>query len=317
MEKDLTLEIAKLIGEPINPSLPVPVEIGEIADVDTADPGEKVWYFADLDDDVDEILDVNATTGAITPVKRSPLNDTQLTFDAFHSQLEYVLVDTVLGSPDTDVLARKKEAISRGLDKLELRLILKAITDSGDIAEISIVSGEDLYDVIMKAKHAVEDYGDDYVLLCGPDVKEAIDLYDKKKADNFNYNVTLPATLQRLGINVVKVFGKVKYVGSDSVAEPLMDEDKFILLARNSRIAKGKPMAFIRRKISADIAKLMGADVDKAQRAVVVNPTPVIVGGTNTLAYGIYAYESIIWAIKNPKAVVKSADLSAIIGSNL
>ena len=65
--------------------------------------------------------------------------------------------------------------------------------------------------------------------------------------------------------------------------------------------------------ISADIAKLMGADVDNTQRALIVNPVPVNVAGSNTLAYGVFGYESIIWCLKNRKAVVKSANLASII----
>ena len=53
-------------------------------------------------------------------------------------------------------------------------------------------------------------------------------------------------------------------------------------------------------KISPDIAKLMGADVDTAQRALIVNPTPVNKSGIPTLAYAIYGYESNIFTITNP-----------------
>lgn len=311
IDKDLHLEIAKLVGEPINPSLPVPMAISAIADVDSADPGEKVFYFASEDTDDDEIYDVDVN-GAITVVKRVPLADTALTFKGLNSKLEYVLLDSVLSSPDVDVLARKKEAITRGMDKLELRLILKAIVDAGGITTITPTSNEDLYDVIMRAKHTLEDYGDSYALLCGSAVKEAIDTYDKDKASSFNYNVGLTAKLRELGMDVMKIFGTVKTTG-DSAQERLLDTNKFIMVARNSTIAKGKPIHFVRRRISADIAKLMGADIDQAQRALVVNPTPVNVSGTNTLGYGVYGYESIIWAIKNKRAVVKSADLSAIL----
>jgi len=305
------LEIAKLIGEPINPSLPTPMEVSAIADVDTANPGEKVFYFADLDEDVDEIYDVNSN-GAITVVKRTPLSDTQLTFKGLNSKLEYVLLENVLSSPDVDVLGRKKERISHGMDKLELRLILKAIMDASGIATITPVSGEDIYDVIMRAKHAIEDYGDNFVLLVGSTVKEKIDTYDKDNVTSFNYNVALKARLKDVDIEVVKIFGKVKTTG-DSVSTVLLDANKMILVARNSRIAEGKPLHFVRRRISPDIAKLMGADVDKAQRALIVNPTPVNVAGTNTLAYGVYGYESYIWCVKNPKAIVKTSDLSGIL----
>jgi hypothetical protein len=56
--------------------------------------------------------------------------------------------------------------------------------------------------------------------------------------------------------------------------------------------------------ISPEIAKLMGATVDNAQRALIVNPTPVNLAGVNTLAYGCYGYESIIFCITNPKMIV-------------
>ena len=91
-----------------------------------------------------------------------------------------------------------------------------------------------------------------------------------------------------------------------------MDAKKIILLAKNSRIAEGKPIKFVRRRISAEIASLMGADVDKAQRAIVVTNTPTIVSGTNKLAYGVYGYESVIFCITNPLALC-IADCSAIL----
>lgn len=325
MDKNLYLEIAKTIGEPIDVNLPVPVEISEIADTDTAEPGEKLYNLAQLDEEVDEILTIE-TDCRVNAVKVDPKTDTLVAFQGLNSRLKYVCVDTILngsdgkGNPDLGVLARKKEAITRGMDKLELYRILKAIIDSASIDEISVASNEDLYDVIMKAKHAVEDYGDNYVLLCGSKVKEAIDLYDKKKADNFNYNVTLTAKLAELGITVMKIFGQVKTgdLSSQSTVK-LLDQNKFILLARNSRLTEGKPIHFVRRRISPDIAQSMGADVDSAQRALFVNPFPVNVGGTNpnTLAYGVYGYEAIVEVIKNTKAIKKSADLSSIIGANL
>jgi len=306
---DIQLEIAQLIGQPINSQLPVPVELQAIADVFTAEAGEKVWKYSAVDGDVDVILAVEASTGAITVVKRDPVGDTELTFSGLNSKLEYVLVNSILNSTDTDKLGRRKESITRGMDKREVQLIVSALLaqTAGYLPgvnshEVTPVSGDDLYDVIMAMKHKVEDYGDNFVLLCGSNVKEAIDNYDKSKADSFHYNVTLTAKLRELGIEIVKMFGKVSSA-SNEAETVVMDADKVILLAKNSRVSEGKPIKFIRRKIGADIAKLMGADVDTAQRAIIVNPTPVIVAGTNTLAFGVYGYESIIFAITNPYAI--------------
>lgn len=306
MEKfeGMQLEIMKYIGEPINNNLPVPMEISAIADVYTVEPGEKTWYYASQDTDDDEIYQVNTSTGAVTAVKRSPMDVTELSFQGLNSKKEYVLLDTVMDSPDQMVLGRKKNRITHALDKLELRLILAAITASDAVSTVTLDSGEDLYDVIVQAKQAVEDYGDKFILLAGSDVNNKLDTYDKDNASTFNYNVTIRDKISKMGIEVVKIFGSVKYTGDETMTA-LLDADRFILIARNSRIAEGKPLAFVRKKVSPLIAQQMGASVDNAQRALIVDKALTNIDGTDTLGYGVIAYEKIIWAILNPKAIVK------------
>jgi len=321
MDKNFVLEIASLIGEVINTQLPVPVELAAIADVLTADPGEKVWKYSATEDTADVILAVDASTGEITVKQRDAVDITEISFSGLNSKLEYVLVDAVLGAADTDLLSRRRESITRGMDKREVKIIVDAILNKTGGAlpgkepfEVLPESPDDLYDVIVAMKHKVEDYGDGFVLLCASDVKEAIDNYDKAiNAGNVG-GISLPAKLKELGIEVIKMFGKVSE-GASAGAEDevkMMEDGKMILVAKNSRLHEGKPIKFVRRRISPDIAKLMGADVDKAQRATIVNPTPVLVGGTNTLAYGIYGYESVVFAITNPYALC-IADASTVI----
>ena len=317
--KDVTLEIAQLIGSPINTQLPVPVELSAIADTFTAEPGEKVYRFQNLDKTADVVLDVD-TDGIITVKKRSLLGSVELTFKGLNSKLDFVLVEDVLNQADTRVLAGRKEAITRGMDKKELKLIIDALltphadyfpANQVDANEIEPATGDDLYDVIMKMKHVIEDYGDNYVLVCGSSVKEEIDNYDKKQSTTLHYNVDLVGRLAKMGITVMKVFGKVS-VADNEAEVSLMDAKKMILIAQNSRIADGKPVKFVRRKVSPEIAQLMGADVDNTQRALIVNPTPVIDAGENKLAYGIYGYESVIFCVTNPYAI-SIADVSSII----
>jgi len=319
----LDLEIAKLLGEPINTQLPVPVPISEIADTFTAEAGEHVWRIKNLDNTADVVLNVNAN-GVITPVKRTPLTDVELTFGGLNSKLDYVLVEDVLNKIDTNALARRKEAISRGMDKTELKIILDALlTPTNEVFPhnevggfiVTIDSGDDIYDVFFKAKHGVEDYGDNYHALVGSTVKERIDTYDKDNATSFNYNVTLRDRLAKVGITVRKIFGNVSRDVGETQTN-LLDKKKMILVARDSTIAEGKPIQFVRRKINPSIAKLMGADVDTAQRAVMVGQVPVIVevSGTkeNVLGYSVYGYESVVIAVKNPKAIA-TADLTGIL----
>lgn len=352
--RDLALEISKLIGEPINPQLPVPMELTQIADTFTAEPGEHVWRYSALDSYSDDSLDVD-TNGVITVVRRTPLHDVELSFKGLNSPLDYVLVEDVLNRVDTNALARRKAAIARGMDKIELKLILDAMfnTYSGTTFDrntntylpltdakvypsnqmvvggnnpgiLVATSGWDLYDVILAAKHDIEDYGDNFIMMAGRTVKEKIDTYDKDHVTTFRYNITLSQKLKELGIDIVKIFGKISLtVSADATGNaqsesdvPLLDYKKFILVARDSRIAEGKPVKFVRRNVSPDIAKQMGAEVDNLQRVLIVNPTPVqqIISGTrqSVLAYGIYGYESIIMFIANPKAI-KAVDCSAII----
>ncbi len=310
------LEVGKLLGEPINYQFRVPAEIAEIADIFVVEAGEKVWRYSDVDTNLDTILNVDVN-GAITVVKKTPLDDTELSFQGLNSKMEYVLVEAVLNSPDTQILGRRKESITRGMDKRELKAILDGIIastrcpSSVNVPAVTIATGDDLYDVIMKAKHLVEDYGDNYTLLAGSTVKEAIDNYDKDQASTFNYSVTLNVKLAELGIKVTKIFGKVEVTdGGGELA--LLNAKKAILVAKNSRVTEGKPIKFVRRKLNAVIAERMGADVDNAQRAIIVGQVPTIVSGTNTLAYSVYGYESNIYCITNPKALV-NIDLSTIV----
>ena len=309
MEKNFVLEIAKRVGEPIDPSLPVPVALAEIADTFTAEPGEKVWRYSQFDPNAGDLVLAVDANGVMTVVKRTPTGDAELTFSGLNSKLEYVLIDDILSETDnTSVLARRKVSITRAMDKKEVKVIIDALLakTAGYLPgvephEYTVASGDDLYDVIVGMKHLVEDYGDKFVLLVGTTVKEKIDTFDKDNAGTFNYNVTLVRKLREIGIEkVMKMFGQVD---SGSGAEDIMNKKKMVLVAKDSTIAEGKPVKFVRRKISADIAKLMGADVDSAQRALIVNPTPVNVAGANTLAYGIYGYESIVFTVTNPKAI--------------
>lgn len=323
MDRRLDLEIAQLIGEPINIQLPVPVALAEIADTATAEPGDHVWRLQDLDENVDIVLNVDPN-GVMTPVKRTPLVDVELTFSGLNSKLEYVLVEDVLNKIDTNALARRKASITRGMDKAELKIILDALltpttsvfpaSQVGGFA-VTIASGDDIYDVFMMAKHGIEDYGDNYSALCGSTVKERIDTYDKDQETTFHYNLNLVDRLNKVGITVRKIFGQVSRVTNEAQT-PLLDPKKMILVARDSTIASGKPIEFVRRKISPDIAKSMGADVDTAQRALIVGLTPVNVdvSGTtqNVLGYSVFGYESIVMCVKNPKAIA-TADLTSIL----
>lgn len=310
------LYVSKILGEPIDTNLPRPMVIDLIANHDTVNPGEDLYKWTSLNTDADEVKTIDGN-GVITASKVTLEGKTSVSFTGLDTKKLYILIDELVGSPNQTAFTDKRNKLIRGLDKIEVRLMLKLITDDADVVTITPASGEDLFDVIVRGKHNLEDYGDKYELLAGSAVKEGIDLYNKKKADDYNYNVDLPGSLVKLGINVTKIFGYVKYTG-DMSKQRLLDTNKFILVATDSTISKtGKPLYFIRRKISPAIAKLMNADVNKAQRALFVDPAPTQVANEERMGVGVFAYESIAIVNCNFKSIIKSSDLSSILGVNL
>ena len=317
------LHIAKSIGEPISPVLPVPVELDEICNTETAKPGEKVWRYTATDTTADIIYEVNAD-GSIDAVKRSPTGDAELTFQGLSSKKEYVLIDDILAESDNvSVLARRKASITQGMDKKEVYAIIRAIQGSTALGQansnfvpgvacqsVAVASGDDLYDVLVKMKHAVENYGDDLLLLEGTDVKEAIDTYDKDNVASFNYNIKLKEQIANWDMKELKIFGDFKdKVGA---SHNIMDAKKLVMVARNSRIQAGKPITFVRRLITPEMAQHIGADPDNAQRIVLSSEAPQSIAGTDTFGYSVWGYESIIFLITNPYAIV-TCDLTSLV----
>lgn len=321
--KNMTLEIAKQIGQPISKNLPVPVELSVMANLETAGVGEKVWRYSAVDDTADIVYQINSD-GTLDEVKRDPVGDAQLSFQGLNSKKEHVLIDDILGASDnTGVLARRKASIIRAMDKKEVYSVIQGILGNTALGQansnfvpgvscqsVSPSSGQDLYDVIMDMKHKVEDYGDDYLLLCGSTVKEKIDTYGKDNASSFNYDVGLNEMLNRNGIKVMKVFGTFKDGAGSSYR--VMDKKKMILISRNSRIAEGKPLTFVRRRIDPEMAKVMGADINEAYRAVFSESATIVTGGENTFGYSVWGYESVIFLITNPYAIC-AADATVVL----
>lgn len=303
------LEVAKLIGDPVNPSLPVPLALSEIANIETADPGEKVYVWDDEELIPEEVYQINPN-GTLTLVEADLLGDVELSFKTFTTPMRYIRVDKLLQSPDQSKLASLKRSLTNACDKQELYMVLKAIRTSGVVDTVTPDAGEDLYDLLVKAIEQVEDYGDGYVLLCGTRLYSKIKKYDKENAGTHNYKVGLEEYLDSENVRRIKVVGKI--TNDDGVDVPLLPPTAGILVATRSDIAKGKPIVFVRRKFNAEIANNLNADVDAQQRAIVLDKAPIQVSGEPTVAYGIFAMESFASAILN-KRVIKNIDASSIL----
>jgi hypothetical protein len=310
------IEVAKVIGQPIDSAFPTPVEILEIADVETAEFGEDVYVF-DYDENTDTVYTA-ADSGEVTSNKKSPSGATSLTFVGLQSDLAYVTLHELQDSKDNTALGRKKVAIGRSMDKEEVKRICDAILSlNGETGEpdlsVSLGTGDDLYDAIVKMVHQITNYGDNFVLLAGSTVWEKINTYDKENAAGFQYNVEIKKMLADNKITVVKMFGEIKLDSGSSTV--VLAATKAILVARNSKIkgVGGKPILFVRRLINPEVAALLGIEPDAAQRLITtIGGLQVINNHKNILGYGVVGYEAIIEAITQYKAIC-FCDMTAIL----
>jgi hypothetical protein len=307
---DIIEKAYKLINEPIDPNLRVPLELVDIVDYDEAEPGETVEYFASsAQDRAADDLYVADAAGTLTYHKVPLKTVTALTFTGLQSLLETVLIDEILNSKDQGALAAKKDGIIRAMDKEEVRRILNLCL-AVPSQEVSAASGEDLLDAIVKMKQKISDYATDYILLLGATVSNQLDTYDIDNATNFQYRMGIKQMLAEMGIkNIVKVIGTVAVSGA--VGGDVLAATKGILIGRDSSLAKGRPIKFFRRKFTKQVAELSGAN-EGAVRLIDIAKTPIVVNAANanTLGYGVLGYESIIQVLTNYRAIAWCQDFN-------
>jgi hypothetical protein len=302
------LEIAKVIGQPIDASLPVPFEISAICDIETAEFGEDVYYFAAYDNNTD-IVYTAGDAGELTSNRKSPSGATALTFVGLQSDLAYVTINELQDAKDQSGLARKKAAITRSMDKYEVKRLLDVILAIAS-QEVELATADDIYSGIMKMAHKVIDYGDNFVLLCGSTVWEAINSYDRDHVQSFNFRLSIKEMCREYGIEIIKVVGNVALDTTTSSAA-VLSATKAILVARDSKLKAGKPCLFVRRKINPEVAAQLGIPADAAERLITtVGGLQVINNHKNILGFGVVGYECNIQAITNYLALAWCDELT-------
>jgi len=308
-------KISALIGDPVSKNLKAPIDLGLIANVDTVPAGEKVFEVQGIDPDQEIILDASAD-GSITAVKKTQVGYAVVTFKEIESPVWYAKLGDLVNKEDTTALSRANDFIAEGMDKRELKVVLDAIINASSenptqdathkqIKKIVASSSDDIYDVLDEALRTVEDYGKSFAWLCGTDAFKTIGRYKKAKAGTYNYQIDLIADLQRLGAgDPIKINGKVKLTESGT-AQALLNSKYVIFVANDGE----KPIDFVRRRISPDILKMTGGDINRQYRLVLVKNLLV---GDNKSTVGVYGWESFACVIKNPLRIVV-VDLSAIL----
>lgn len=292
------LEIARILGQPVDPKKPYPELVELICDTDTAEPNEYVYYF-DVLAETDTIYTITST-GAVTTTNVAPDTPASLTFADFASD-EYYVKLTDLASAKERTLARKVQTINRSLNALESQKLIATIdaaVPSGNKFTLASGATRFTYERLVTMIDAVTDYADSYVLLAGTTVDKDIKLWDW----NDNKYTSLASALKDLNVTIIRQFGSVTIDGTPTT---ILDATYAYLIGLNTNI--GKPCIFVRKKLS-DIDLLGGAikeNGEKPERLIFVSPNPVQVSTTRYLAVGITGFEEVALAVVNIYALAR------------
>ena len=292
------MELARIIGEPVDPRRPYPNLVDAICEIDSADPDEYVYQF-DVLSETDTVYTITSN-GVITASHVSPDTPAIMTFIDIASP-EYFMKITELAKAKERTLARKKKTINRAMNAWEtykvLDLVNTAVVTRGNVWYLN--SGETTfnYSNLIDMIDQIIDYSENYVLVAGTRIDKDIKLWDWE--DN-KYHSMVQA-FRDLGINLVRINQTVTIDGTSTAA--LASTRCFLVGVITEE--PGKPVLFVRKRMD-DIERLGGviqSAGDKPERLVFVSPNPVQVTNTRYLAVGVTGFGEYAAAVTNPYAI--------------
>lgn len=300
MHKYDNLELARIIGVPVDPRKPYPKLIDMTCTVDTAVPDEYVYAY-DVLEDTDKVYVITAT-GAVTQEAITPDTPALLSFADFSSP-EYYIKLTELAKSKEPVFARKKKTINRAMNAYEnyklIGLIDAACISEGNTLQLS--SGETSFNFqhVIDLIDSIIDYSDDYVLVAGTQIDKDVKLFDW--TDN-KYQSTVQA-FKDLGIEVVRVKATVTIDGSSTA---VLGANTAYLVGRQNEDL-GRPVLWVRKALDTidRLGGIISEPGEMPERLVFVSPNPIQVGSSRFLAVGITGFEEYAGVVTNPKALVK------------
>lgn len=296
------LEVARILGEPLDPRKPYTDVVNLVCETDTADPDEYLYYHQVLNE-TNQVYTITAN-GNVTTLNVTTQDPTAFTFIDVATNEFYVKI-TDLAKAKESVLKRKLKTIDISLNMYENKYIFdlaSASTATSGFAN-TLTSGQMRYsynDLITQLENVI-DYGDNYKLFVGSTIDKDIMLWNW----NDNKFQSLSEAFKDLGIEKVRMGVGNLTIDSNAATRQLSAVTAYLIA--NSTVM-GKPFLFVRKRLS-DI-DLLGAAIkqngDKPERLVFVSPNPITVaGGNRFLAVGLTGYEEIVAACTNPYAVSK------------
>jgi hypothetical protein len=293
------LEIARILGQPLDPKKPYPDLVAAVCQTDVLPVDEHHYYF-DVLAETDYVYIL--TTGGITSSAVTPDTSTELTFVDIVTP-EYYVKLTALTTAAEKTLARKVATINRSLHAEESYKVLYAIdaaVASGN--KFNIGSGYDCFtfERLVSMIDAVEDYSDNYTLITGTTVNKDIKLFDWTA----NKYTSLAAALKDLNITIIRQMGSVTI---DGTATDILGANFAYLVGTSTNV--GKPVLFVRKQLSA--IDLLGGSIlensEVPERLIFVAPNPIVASGGTTryLAVGVTGFEEIGVAVLNSYALAR------------
>lgn len=290
-------EVAKIIGDPIDPRKPSPSAeiIGKVCDIEPAtSPDEYLFYF-ECDEDTKYVYAL-ASAGTVTKVDVSLNTPTAITFTGIQSPVYKVhIVD--LNNAKFDVIGKKKRAITNALDNRELHDVLSLLWEgTPDANRFTLDSGDTYlnFPKLLELVKAVKKYGDKLYLICGADVDTDLTVTDY----NENKNQSVISMIEKLGIEKIEVTG----VYMATMEHNIFESDRALLVATSTVV--GKPASFGRKQLVPGV--VIDGQVDAKLRYLSV--VPVIPRNAEAPSVGMWGYGEIQAVLKNPKAVARFSD---------
>lgn len=301
------LEVARTIGEPLDPRKAFPDLVSLVCETETVPP-EDITYYYDSLLETDKIITIT-TTGELTTQNITADEPALLSFTDI-STPEYYVKITDLAKSKEATLARKMKTINRSLNMYE-NYYVESLLSAGATASShthTLQSGRTRfsYDDVILMLEDVVDFGDNYVLVVGSQVDQDMKLWDW----NDNKYSSMIEAFKDLGIQKVRMPGSSPFEFTvDGPQKVMLNSNVAYLVALNTEM--GKPNLFVRKQLN-DI-DMLGAAIkqngDKPQRLVFASPNPIAVNVSGTakryLAVGLTGYEEIVAANTCPYAVAK------------
>jgi hypothetical protein len=307
------LEVARIIGQPIDPRKPYTDIVNLVCETDTATPEDYIYYF-DVLVETEKIFALSAG-GDIQQENVQLDTPAQISFTDLATP-EYYLKITDLANRKEDAIARKNKTINRALNAYENYKVISLLNTAATAVSHTQTLGSGYtrfsFPHLVNMLEQVQDYGDSYVLIVGSQIDKDIILWDWN--DNKYHSLSealadLRITKIRIGLEAgARTFNLATNAsgGSTPASTDILAANTAYLVATSTEA--GKPLLFVRKQI--DDMKALGGVIaeggERPQRLVFVSPNPITVTGTaRYLAVGMTGYEQIAAAVVNPYAVSK------------